>query len=127
MTQILLDTNVYISYFIDRNKAQREIAVKYFSKLQNKEVEVILPALVLAEIVYILSDYYNFEREKIVFSLASIVSEDGLIMENKDIILTTLEIFRESSLDFADAYLVAFKEHKNCELITFDKKLQSKV
>jgi predicted nucleic-acid-binding protein len=87
---------------------------------------VILPALILAEIVYVLSEYYNFEREKIVYSLASIVSEENLIMKNKDIILTTLEIFRESSLDFADAYLLAFKEHKNCELITFDKKLQNK-
>jgi predicted nucleic-acid-binding protein len=126
MSEFILDTNVYISFLVDRNKEQREIAANFFKQLENREIKIFLPSLILAEIVYILDGLYEFPKIQIADTLSSILSEENLISEHKDILLTALDIFRSSSLDFADCYLLAFKENENYTLITFDKKLKNK-
>ncbi len=87
---------------------------------------IILPTLILAEIVYILKKYYDFSQKKIANALSSIVAEENLLIDNKDEITTCLDIFRKTSLDFANCYLLAYQEHRGCEFVNFDKKLRKK-
>lgn len=124
--EYILDTNLYLSFFTNRDQEQYKIAYDYISKLKKSEVSIYLPNLIIAEIVYILDDYYNFSREKIVECLFALISEENLQTENKENVLLAVSYFQKSNLDFADCYILACQENSNLELVTFDKKLKNK-
>ncbi|MEI6728350.1 MAG: PIN domain-containing protein [bacterium] len=127
MKSYILDTNVYLSFFTSRDKSQYEIALGYINKLQDQKIKINLPELIIAEIIYILHDHYNFERQKITEALQSLIAEENLIVGKKEVVLSSLDYFESTKLDFADCFILALSEAENCELVSFDKKLRSKV
>lgn len=127
MQDFILDTNLYLSYFTKRNVDQYLVAKEYIQKLEEKSINIILPNLILAEVVYILSYGYMFDRNQVTDVLMSLLSEKHLLITNKDIALIALELFKSSGLDFADCYLLAYQKNSRAKLITFDKKLKNNI
>ena len=126
MTKYILDTNLYISFFTKRDLDQYKTACNYISKMVSNQIVIYLPDLIIAEIVYILSDYYAFNKVEIVRALLALLSEESLKSDSKEIMFSALNYFEQNNFDFADCYLLALKEQLNSELITFDKKLKNK-
>jgi predicted nucleic-acid-binding protein len=124
MESFVLDANLYISYFVVRDEAQFKIASNYIKDLENGTIKIVLPSLILAEVVYILHKFYEFERSQIADVLTSLVYETNLIMSDKEAVLSSLEVFKSTELDFADCYLIGMQENSQHGVITFDKKLQ---
>jgi predicted nucleic-acid-binding protein len=122
-SQTILDTNYYISYFTKRDLEQFSSAQKHLQNMVKTQISVYLPDLIVAEIVYILEDFYQFKRSVISQSILSLVVEKKLLMEDKELIILALDLFEKHKLDFADCYLVAFAKLHQTQLFTFDKKL----
>jgi predicted nucleic-acid-binding protein len=124
MEGFVLDANLYIRYFVVIDEAQFKIASNYIKDLENGTIKIVLPSLILAEVVYILHKFYEFERSQIADVLTSLVYETNLIMSDKEAVLSSLEVFKSTELDFADCYLIGMQENSQHGVITFDKKLQ---
>jgi predicted nucleic-acid-binding protein len=124
MESFVLDANLYISYFVVRDEAQFNIASSYIRDLEKGTIKIVLPSLILAEVVYILHKFYEFERSQIADILISLVYETNLIMSEKEAMLSSLDVFKSTDLDFADCYLIGMQENSQYAVVTFDKKLQ---
>ncbi len=127
MRSFVLDTNIYISYFVDRNPVQFRQAQKYFLDLEEKKIKIVLPDLVLAEIVYVLEKGYKVGRGEICEVLLPLIAETNLEMNKKEVILNSLSKYENNILDFVDCYLQALQENEEMDLVSFDKGLQTKV
>jgi len=113
---ILLDANYILRFLLKDNLEMYEIAKDC---IVNNDCTVINE--VLAEVVFVLLKVYKVTKKDITQSLINILKYDNIVMNDKNIIIQSLEIFENKSLDFVDCILCA--KSKQYTVKTFDKKL----
>lgn len=113
---VIFDTNMILRYLLNDNKEMADKAESFITK-----GNVIVSVEVIAEVVYVLSGVYKIKREKISFILKEFI--DIVYCKEKDVLLTALEIFAKSNLDFVDCVLFGYYKVRNFKFATFDKKL----
>jgi len=113
---ILLNANYILRFLLKDNLVMYEI-----SKECIRNNNCIIPNEVLAEIVFVLLKVYKVERDDISHSLISFLNYDNIILNDKNNIIKSLEIFTAKNLDFVDCILCAKSEQYKIK--TFDKKL----
>lgn len=107
MTIGRLDTNIILRYVTDEPEAQAARSARLFKSVERGEEEVLLEEVILAEVVWTLSSYYQMPKVKIANSLLILLSLDYLRAVNKDALRLALVIFTDRNVDFADALLAA--------------------
>jgi predicted nucleic-acid-binding protein len=113
---ILLDANYILRFLLKDNLEMYEI-----SKDCIVNNNCTISSEVLAEVVFVLLKVYNVTKKDITNSLINILEYNNIIMNDKNIIIQSLEIFENRNLDFVDCILCA--KSKKYTIKTFDKKL----
>ena len=115
----LLDTNAILRYLLGDIEDQQ---------LKAKEVidagAFTLPE-VLAEVVYVLTGYYEEARETVYGSLTDLL--DDVHIEHKEVISEALTLYRDTSLDFVDCVLIGRNHVLGDDVFSFDKKLNKRL
>ena len=114
-TTKILDANAILRYMLDDIKEQADIVEE---ALKNYEV-LVLPEIV-AEIVHILTKYYNYSRCETferVFKFLEDAEHCGQVLGG------AIKTYGRTNLDFVDCLLYEYSKHPNYEILTFDKKL----
>ena len=111
----VLDANAVLRYVITDNKEQADIVKEV---VQNREV-LILPE-VIAEVVYVLTKFYNYSIDLTVNAILCFL-EDAKC--DDAVVINAVTTFGESNMDFIDCILCEYSKNPQYEIITFDKKL----
>jgi len=123
----LVDTNVIIRYLVeDPDKVQRKFkgVFTFFPKVEKGEKKIELCDLVLFEAFFVLTKLYQVPQKEAADKLSGIISFKGVIMSNKALILSCLEMLQTEKTDLVDAYLLAFSKKKNIKgIYSFDSDL----
>ena len=112
----VIDTNLILRYLLDDPEAPK------IEKLLKSKNKYLLSDVILAEIVWVLDSYYEWDRSKIVESLVLLIRLPS-IMCNKFLLTETLTILKDRpKFDFADAYSVALmRSSKIKDIYSFDR------
>lgn len=122
MKSYLLDTNVVLSYVLDREPVQQEQATRWFEAAARGEALLILPQPVLTEIVYVLRSFYKRPAEEIQDLLASLLSWRGIETYDPIRWSRVLEIWPAPCRDLTDAMVATTAETLRCDgVVTFDR------
>lgn len=113
---ILLDANYILRFLLKDNLDMYEISQDCI-----KNNRCTISSEVLAEVVFVLLKVYKVTKIDINRSLRNFLEYENIIMNDKSIILESLEIFENRSIDFVDCILCA--KSKKYTVKTFDKKL----
>ena len=73
---------------------------------------------------YTLLKYYHFKKDEIIKALNSMVSVSYFEVESKEIFIRALKMYKDTSMDLTDCFLITKREIENIEIFSFDKKLQ---
>lgn len=113
-----LDTNVLVRYIAGTPPEQAQRASSYLRQAEALRV----PDLIVAEVAYVLSSYYNFSRPEVARALESVISMKEIVVTDARLLLRTLELYEAHRLDFADAYLIALAERAGVgSIVSFDR------
>ena len=83
--------------------------------------------LVLFEAFFVLTNLYEVPQKEAADKLSGIVSYKGVIMADKQLILSCLKILKTEKIDLVDAYLLAISKKKNIKQIySFDRDLSKR-
>ncbi|MBI5614459.1 PIN domain-containing protein [Candidatus Gottesmanbacteria bacterium] len=120
----LFDTNSLLDILLLRKgKSESETII---TQAQKDLVDVHIPNIVFFEIEWVLRSVYKRERTYIADFLSSLLAIDGLLTENKTLLIQSLRLYsKHSTIGLVDALLVAQALACNSSLITRDKKLLS--
>ncbi len=126
----LVDTNVIIRYLVetpDKIQTKFKGVFTFFPKVERGVIKIRLCELVLFEAFFVLTKLYEVPQEEAADKLSGIVSFKGVIMPDKPLILSCLEILQTERIDLVDAYLLAFSKKKNMKSIySFDRDLSKR-
>jgi predicted nucleic-acid-binding protein len=118
----LIDANVILRFLLNDNPKLSNLAVKII-----EENKVILLTEVLAEVVYVLRGVYKVPRQEITEILLELGSIENITFSDRIIAECALKIFSSENIDFIDCVLLAFHVSYDEDVVTFDKKLRSKL
>ena len=124
MVKIIIDTNAILRFLLNDISSQHTETLELVKKAQKKKLKIIIPEIVVFETYFTLKSYYKFEKEKLLKILESLLSADYLIVEDKQIFMEAVRIFRNSNLDFVDCFMVSNSKFMGLNLFTFDKDLK---
>jgi predicted nucleic-acid-binding protein len=116
------DTNVLVRVLVGDDPSQTKKADRAFLK-HSKEGGVFVSRVVLAEVAWVLSAAYHWERSMIHESLARLVRTRGVLIEELELVESALDCFQRGKADFADYLIVQTAVAVGAELVTFDKRL----
>jgi predicted nucleic-acid-binding protein len=116
-----IDTNVLIRYFVRDDPGQTRIATELIFGLSVDEPGwIAIPVLV--ETVWTLRRTYRLERPEIAAILERMLASRELLMEQRELALQALAVFRSTRADFADCLIAASARRAGCKrLVTFDR------
>ncbi len=78
---------------------------------------------IAAEVVYVLSKVYKIDRNELAEAVLKILGIENIDPAEPEVLKEALKIYGETTLDFADCLLIAYRIIYGYEICTFDKKL----
>ena len=122
MKQILLDTNVLISFLTDRNLEQQEKAEELFDSALRGKSRLILHQIVVVEMVYVLKNLYQVGSGESAQILSDLIAMPGVKPVDEVSWTEVLAWWPARIRDFADGVLAAVAQQGGCDTVaTFDQ------
>jgi len=126
MKTYLIDTNFLLRFLLKDVPDQSQKSKQYITQAKDKKIKIVIPQIIIFEIYYVLSKYYNFPKQQIANALQKILSTKYLSIENKNTFLNTLSLWKNNNIEFVDNFLLSLSQEKKYQILTFDKKLKDK-
>ena len=128
MQRVVVDANVFLSVFVERNEKQGEAAKALLLKAEDGEIAVIVPQFVLFEIVYVLRSTYKIAGEKLAGVVRDLLALPGVLAIDECPWKRLLDLWPAPFSSIADAAIVAIAAHKRHDAVaTFDQKLSRRL
>ena len=119
---VMIDANVVLRYLLRDDENLYKTAEKFFNDVFLGKKKALLNQSVIAEIVYVLQKLYKVERGKITEVLTELLKSRNIVVQDKNIIEKSFNIYASTNLDYVDCLLCAYSE--KFEVLTFDKRLK---
>lgn len=117
----LVDTNVILRFLTGEPENQAARAKKLFAANESGELALRVVPLVVAEVVFVLSGkVYGYGRSEVTSALIPFLQSPTLDVEQRDVLLLALELYRDHSIDYVDAFLAAEARLAGHTLASFD-------
>lgn len=121
MKTYLLDTNVALRFLLadDRNQSPKAKAI--FDLADAGKIRLRLSHVAVAELVWILTSFFDFERARIGATLRGLLLHNGIEAEGLDLLLISLESFSRINADFPDCYAAAVATTSATPVMSYDR------
>jgi len=118
MQKAIIDTNLIIRFLLNDDP---EKALKVEKLLGSTKDKFLIPDIIIAEIIWVLSSYYEFEKSAIVDRIKALVHFEAISC-SRNLLDHALNIWGKHNVSFIDAYLVAMAQIKGLKIYTYDFK-----
>jgi predicted nucleic acid-binding protein len=119
----LPDTNVIVRYLVKDDPALYKKAKEFFDKVKSGGQRAVILESVIAECIYVLIKIYKVPRDKAAGSLLDILHYKGIVNNDREELIASLNFFAGSNVDIVDCILLAKSKSSNSCLFSFDEGL----
>ncbi len=121
--KVVINTNLLVRYLTEDDPEKAQAVERLLDKAGKGELKILIPSVVVAELVWVLTSFYKMEATEISELVLAILSTPGLDTQDKTILQEALRTFGVKGIDFVDAWILEFARARNIQTIyTFDKK-----
>jgi len=119
---IFLDTNIFLRYFLKENELVFGKLEKLFSEIILGNIIGVANAMIIAEVVWVLSRSYKWSKEKICDNIEFILSTPNIRFKDKAILVNAVNVYRGENIGFIDAYNYSYMQYYGVNKIySFDR------
>jgi len=122
----LIDANVIIRFLVKENSEQYNKSIDIMHDIEDALLKVEILSEVMMEVLFIMTKYYKAPLLDIVEDLKSILLLDGVVNENKYILIGTLNMMCDKNIDYVDALICTKSALQGYGKISFDKDVMKK-
>ena len=114
---IFLDTNIFIRYIEQEDKNKSADAERLIHKIVSREIVCFTNTMVIAEIVWVLEKYYDWEKPEVCDNIEFILNTPNIKIRDRKILQSAVKTYRELNIDFIDSYNYAYIKANNSPMI----------
>ena len=128
MRSVVADANVFVSFFVERNKAQQDAAQALLAAAEEGEIAGVIPQSVIFEIVYVLQSQYGLTSRQAATVIDAVTKFPGMQIVDDCPWKRVLEIWPDPLSGLTDAAIVALATTNRYDAVaTFDRKLSNRL
>ena len=128
MLSVVADANVFVSFFVERNKAQQEAALALLNAAEEGEIAGVIPQSVVFEVVYVLQSQYGLTSRQAATVVDAMIKFPGMPIVDDCPWKRVLELWPDPLSGLTDAAIVALAVTNRYDAVaTFDRKLANKL
>lgn len=117
------DTNVLVRYIVQDDPVQADAATRLIESRCTAQTPGFVSALVLMELVWVLTTAYRYKKPTVVAVIAQILRTAEFTVEDRDAVWAALRTFEARTAEFADCLIAARNHAHGCaETYTFDRR-----
>ena len=116
---MLLDTNILVRHLTGEPTEQANRATTFLGNAEALE----LPALIVAELVYVLESVYEQTRPQVAALVRAVLAHPPVRVPEETVLLRAVELYETARVHFAEAYLAATAERSDGRVASFDRDL----
>jgi predicted nucleic-acid-binding protein len=116
---LILDTNAVLRYLLCDNE---EMAKKVDEIIKGNQVGI--KTEIVAELIYVLTGVYKIDKKIVGELIINFSQIKNVNIFDLEVVTVATTIFISENIDFVDCLLIGYYKVDNCEVFTFDKKLQ---
>jgi predicted nucleic acid-binding protein len=122
---ILIDSNILARHLLQDLPDHSARSTRLFQRAVEGEVELFIPATVVAEISWLLIRQRGVPRHDVADALTALFQVGGIVVENAQAVASALRFLKSSSgLSFVDCYHLALAEELGMrQIYSFDKRM----
>jgi predicted nucleic acid-binding protein len=125
---VVADANVFVSFFVERNKAQQEAALALVNAAEEGEIAGVIPQSVVFEVVYVLPSQYRLTPRQATTVADAMTRFPGMRIVDDCPWRRILEIWPDPLAGLTDAAIVTLATANRYDAVaTFDRKLANKL
>jgi predicted nucleic acid-binding protein len=125
---VVIDANVLVSFFVDRDEDQRTAAKALLLEAVDGEITAIIPQFVVFEISYVFQTMYGATGKRLATLIHDVITLPGARVTDDCPWKRILEIWPDPLPSLADAAILAVALTNRYDAVaTFDKKLARRV
>lgn len=128
MRSVVVDANVFVSFFIDRHEAQRTAARALLQSAEDGEIAAVAPQSVVFEVAYVLQSQYGVTGAKLATIVRAVTTFPGVQVVDECPWKRVLEIWPDPVVGLTDAAIVTVATAGRHDAVaTFDQKLAKRL
>jgi predicted nucleic acid-binding protein len=125
---VVVDANVFVSFFIERNDAQRAAAKALLLKAEEGELVAIVPQFVVFEITYVLQSGYAATGKRLATMIRDVITFPGVQVIDDCPWKRVMDAWPDPLPSLAAAAIVAVAATNRYDAVaTFDQKLSNRL
>ena len=121
--KFFIDTNIFLRVITQDEPKHAADCISVLSKLRDGKFVAFTSPLVLAEIQWTLSKFYNFEKKDTLRALDSILAIKNLKFVEESNFPLALFLYARNSIKFIDCLIASYPPilHKQLPILSYDK------
>ncbi len=121
MRTFILDANVVLRFLLADDPSQSPQARGLFVLAEAGRVRLRLSHVAVAELVWVLSSFYDFARQDIGVKLRGLLLHKGVEVDEQELLLNALDRFSRVNADFPDCYAAALASRSDLPIASYDR------
>jgi predicted nucleic-acid-binding protein len=122
-----VDTNVLVRLFVVDDHRQHEAAKRFFSGRSASD-PAFVSLVVVAELVWLLDDTYEFSLAEIVNALNGLLASQDFVVEERNFVAAATTLAGQRRIDIADFLIARIASSNGClATYTFDQKAAQRI
>ena len=121
MKTFILDTNIVLRFLLADDPGQSPKAKALFELAEGGKVRLHLSHVMIAELVWTLDSFFNFQRQEISTKLRGLVLHNGIQVDDQDVVLGALTRFGLVNADFPDCHAAALAGARSCAVTSYNR------
>jgi len=117
-----VDTNIFIRILVKEDERSFHECFQFFQRAYSGKIKIITSSLVLAEVHWVLSSFYRFEKDKTIEALQNILNTRVRVKDGSNVSFA-LEMFRNTNVKLTDAFIASHPliEKRRATIVSYDK------
>lgn len=104
---VLVDSNIFLRLFVRDDEQKWKDSIRVFQKIAERQIMAYVPTLVPAEVNFVLTSFYQFEKPRVVQATKSMVSTSNLKMLDDLSVVRGAQLYEEYNVKFTDCLLAS--------------------
>jgi uncharacterized protein len=99
-----------------------DLAAQLMQRVEDGQIELIVSAVAIAEVVWVLSSFYEYAPREISSLISTFLADDGIVSTQKTELLRALTLYEDKNIDFIDCLIEAEMVTEGiADIYSFDK------